>query len=88
MNALKTINSKLSFSTIKDIIYIAGIIIIVIFYFRDKAKGDTILEMKIETMLDNQQNIFEKLKELDIKFEKQAELNGKVLMYIDLDANK
>lgn len=77
---------KLSISIIKDVIYIVSIIIAVFFYFRDKAVRGAVLETQIKTMITTQESILEKIKEIDVKFEKQSEINGKVLMYIELDS--
>jgi fructose-specific phosphotransferase system component IIB len=79
---------KLSMSVIKDAIYIIGIVITIFFYFRDKATKQAVIETQIKTTIENQNNILNKLKEIDSKFEKQAELNGKVLMYIDITSGK
>jgi hypothetical protein len=78
---------KISLSLIKDIIYILSILIAVMFYFRDKAIHSVVIETKVDTIIENQKNILNNMKELDIKFEKQSEINGKVLMYIELDSN-
>ena len=77
---------KLTIGFVKDTIYIIGVIIAVWFYFRDKTAKQAVFESQISTTIENQNNILNKLKEIDQKFEKQAETNGKVLMYIELDA--
>jgi hypothetical protein len=73
---------------VKDIIYVITILLAVFFHFRDKATRQAVLETKIETMLENQRNILDKFKENDKKWDNQTELNGKVLMYIDIDSHK
>jgi hypothetical protein len=77
-----------SMSQIKDLIYIISVVIAVIFYFRDKAGRQAVLDTKVEIMLENQKNILEKFKETDVKWEKQAEINGKITTYMLLDAPK
>ena len=84
----KIILPKISMSIIKDVIYILTIIIGVLFYFRDKAAKEAVHEAQDKVMVENQLNILNKLKEIDVKFEKQAETNGKILMYIELDSPK
>ena len=79
---------KLNMSLVKDVIYIVSILVAVIFYFRDKARGEAILETKVDTVIENQRSLLEKAKEIDIKWEKQAEINGKILLYIDLDSDR
>jgi hypothetical protein len=78
--------STLSVATIKDIIYIGSICVAIIFFFVDKGKERAVLDTKINMIIENQNNIFEKLKETDGKFEKQAEINGKIILYIELDS--
>ena len=75
-------------STIKDIIYIAGIIIAVLFYFRDKATKGAVIEEQTKIMIENQRIIIDKIHEIDLRFEKQAEINGRVIMYIDIDSRQ
>lgn len=77
---------KITLSTAKDLIYIVGIGITVYFYFRDKAVREAVLDAQVKTIIENQSSMLNKLKEIDVKFEKQAEINGKILMYIELDA--
>jgi hypothetical protein len=78
---------KPNISLLKDIIYIGSVLIAIWFYFNDKGKKDAILETKLETVIQNQEAFFNKINELDGKFDKQAELNGKIIMYIELDDN-
>jgi len=69
-------------------IYIITILLAVFFHFRDKATKQAVLETKIETMIQNQESILNKFKEADIKWEKQAEINGKITVFMLLDAPK
>lgn len=78
---------KITMERIKDLIYLATVIIAVLFYFRDKAVGRAVQEAQMKNVIENQESILNKLKEIDIKNEKQAEINGKILMYIELDAS-
>jgi hypothetical protein len=79
---------KFSMTLVKNIIYVIGIVFTIFYFFRDKAVKEALMENQMKTTIENQENIMEKLKEIDTKFEKQSELNGKVLMYIDLTAPK
>ena len=76
---------KINMTLVKDIIYLATIVIGVLFYFRDRTKESTIRQVQLETVISNQEKTFNKINELDKKFETQAELNGKLLMYIELN---
>jgi hypothetical protein len=78
---------KLTISTVKDIIYILGIIVTILFYFRDKAVRQAVLESKYNTIIENQNNIFDKFKEDDIKWYNQALLNGQTTEHIRTDTN-
>jgi len=78
---------KITFSNIKDVVYICTIIAGIFFFFKDKAVNKALLDAQIKTVIENQGNILNKMQELDVKFEKQSEINGKVLMYIELDAH-
>jgi len=77
-------NRKLNIGMIKDLIYIAGIVVAVIFYFRDKAVGRAVLEEQVRTMQSNQEEILKKLEDNDLRWDEQLEQNGKVNMYIIL----
>ena len=67
---------------IKFIIYIVGIVLTIFFFFRDKAVKDALLKSQLETTIQNQRNIMEKLKEIDAKFDIQSELNGRTIEHL------
>jgi hypothetical protein len=75
---------KITMQRVKDLIYFISILLAVVFYIRDKAVGRAVQEAQLKNMVENQENILNKLKEIDVKNEKQAEINGKILMYIEL----
>lgn len=77
---------KLTFAKIKDIIYIAGIIIGVLFWYRDEVKEDTVQEEQMKTVQKNQEEILKTLHEHGNYWIEQQELNGRVTMYITLDS--
>jgi len=77
---------KITFSNVKDIIYIVTIIIGVIFWYRDKIKNDTIQQEQMKTVQKNQEEILKTLHEHDNFWIKQQEINGRVTMYITLDS--
>jgi uncharacterized protein with HEPN domain len=79
---------KITWQYIERTIYLLTVVIGVVFYFRDKATRQAVFETKIEIMLENQKNILEKFKETDIKWEKQAEINGTITTYMLLDSPK
>lgn len=70
-----------SMSFIKDLIYIAGIAVAVVFFFIDKAKSDAVREEQFKQIIEK----------LDVNTEmwaNQKELNDKLLIisYIVLDS--
>ena len=82
---MPTVNiPKVSLSTIKDILYVGGIVVGVIFFFRDKWRNDAITETKLQTVIDNQKNIIEWLKEHDIKLQEGALIDEKTLTLLEL----
>jgi len=70
-----------SLSFVKDIIYIAGIAVAVIFFFIDKAKSDAVQKEQLR-------QIIEKMDNSDEMWKNQKELNDKLLIisYIVLDS--
>ena len=82
MTTLKNIK----FSTIKDIVWAATIIIGVLLWWRDEVKDRIVYEEQIKTVQKNQEEILKTMHEHGTFWIQQKELNGKVIMYIDLDS--
>jgi hypothetical protein len=78
---------KFSMTLVKNIIYVIGIVLSVFFFFRDKAIKEALLRSQVETTIQNQNSIMEKLKEIDSKFTQQATFNGQVIEHIRTDTN-
>ena len=70
--------SNIKMSTIKDVIYIATVVIGVVFWFSNYSSDKAIVKNATETHT-------RQLKEINDKLNQQAELNGKILMYIEMD---
>jgi len=79
---------KISMSNVKDIIYVLSVIIAVVFFFRDKARNEAIIETKLNTVIENQNNQLEWMKQSDAKFELNAREHGTMFEHIRTDSDK
>ena len=73
---------------IERVIYLVTILVGVIFYIRDEAVEKSVLQGDLVEMKGHQLEIISKLDKNDIYWKEQMEINGRVVMYIELDSNK
>jgi len=78
---IMAINSQINWKIIERIIYIATILIGIGLHFIDKAKHQAVIET---TLTDIKTKVYD----FDKRWQNQIELNGRVIMYIELDSSQ
>ena len=77
---------KLTWTKIKDYVYIATILIGAIFWVRDEAKEGAVIETNMQNIVDDIADINKKLDRNEEYWINQNEINGRVITYIDIDS--
>lgn len=74
-------DNQINWKWIERGIYLITIISGIIFYFRDEAKEEATIDTTLKA-------IKEKVDDFDKRWQNQSELNGRVIMYIELDSSE
>lgn len=67
-------------------IYIFTLIIMVLFWMRDEAKEDAVIETDMKNLADDVSDINKKLDRNEEYWQNQNRINGRVITYIDIDS--
>ena len=78
---------KINWKIVERVIYLSTILIGIIFYVRDEAKEKAVIETSMQDVSEDVRDIKKKLDENDEYWRKQTEINGRIIMYIELDSH-
>lgn len=78
---------KVNWKIVERVIYLSTILIGIIFYVRDEAKEKAVIETSMQDVSEDVRDIKKKLEKNDQYWRKQTEINGRIIMYIELDSH-
>ena len=78
---------KINWKIVERFVYIATILVGVIFYIRDAGRDKAIIETTMNVVLEDVKEIKKELNKYDEYWIQQTEINGRIIMYIELDSN-